>query len=125
MSNYLEDTDLLYEIILSKGKGYLTRRCQNYFIIIGENIIRKKERFYKTEDDKFDCLQQGLLHLFSNWQNFNEKKYSSALPYITEIFKRGIADGINELYNRKSYQKDNIKIISINSCNDGKGLSNF
>ena len=99
MSNYLEDIDLLYEIILSKGKGNLTRKCQNYFIIIGENIIRKKERFYKTEDDKFNCLQQGLLHLFSNWQNFNDKKYSSALPYITEVFKRGIADGINELYN--------------------------
>ena len=124
MSNYLEDSDLLYEIILSKGKGYLTRKCQNYFILIAENTIRKKERSYKSEDDKADCLQQGLLHLFSNWNSFNEKKYSFALPYITEIFKRGMADGINELYNKKGNQKD-VKTISINSCNEGKGLSNF
>lgn len=125
MPNYLEDRDLYYEMIISKGKGQLTKKAQDMLILIAKNTIRKKDRNYNTSDDKNDCIQQGLLHMFQNWKNFNHRKYESAFPYFTEIFKRGLADGINLINNKKSYNDDVIKMISIDRSNDGKGLHTF
>ena len=122
---YLEDRELLYEIIISKGRGKLTERATELLILIAKNVIRKKERNYNSTDDRNDCYQQGLLHMFANWSSFDHRKYSLTLPYYSEIFKRGMADGLNILNNKKSYNDDFIRMISIDRSNDGKGLHSF
>jgi hypothetical protein len=33
-NDYVDDVDLYYEIVLSKGKGYLTKKAEAYFILI-------------------------------------------------------------------------------------------
>ena len=71
MAKYLDDRELYYEMVVSKGKGKLTRRAASLLILIAENTIRKKERNYNTTDDRNDCIQQGSLHMFQNWKNFN------------------------------------------------------
>jgi len=124
MANYLDDTELFYEIVLSKGRGFLTKRAERMFILIGENMIRKKNNMYKTQDDRNDCLQTGLLFMFEKWANFNEKKYRLALPYFSEIFKRGMAQGYNDLTQKKTNQ-EKVQIISLDSCNDGEGFHNI
>lgn len=112
--NYINDIDLLYELILSKGKGYLTHRAQKMLILICERAFFKLQYRFKNEDDKQDCFQQALLMVFKNWYNFNEKRYTLALPYITEIFKRGMAEGMNIINNKKWHMKDNyIRTISL------------
>jgi hypothetical protein len=121
MANYVKDVDLYYEIVLSKGKGDLTERAEQMFILIAENAINKLKDRYPSEDELADCKQQGIMRLFENWRNFNEKKYNKALPYITELFKRGTTDGYNLLKNKK-YKQDLPKMISIERSNDGKGL---
>lgn len=125
MANYLEDSDLYYEIVLSKGKGYLTKKAEMYFQLIAKNTIRKKQKDYKDTDEMLDCMQTGLLIMFENWYNFDEKKYKYALPYFTEIYKRGIAEGYNVLHGRKRHQQNLVKFISLDSSNDGKGLHNI
>jgi hypothetical protein len=125
MAQYINDLDLYYEIVVSKGKGKLTKKAENMLILIAKNTIRKKKSTYKNQEDMEDCLQQGILRLFENWKGFNEKKYTQSLPYYTEIFKRGIADGHNQIYNKKSYNDDNIKLISLDHSNEGKGLHNI
>jgi len=125
MAQYLNDNDLYFEIVLSKGRGKLTRTAEKMFILIAKETIRKKESSYKNRDDKDDCMQQGLLRMFENWKGFNERKFSLALPYMTEIFKRGMADGWNTISNKKSYSDDNLVFISLDSSNDGKGLHNI
>jgi len=40
-NHYVNDTDLLYEIILSKGKGFLTKKAETYFILISEKTMGK------------------------------------------------------------------------------------
>lgn len=125
MAKYLEDRDLYYQLVLSKGRGKLTRQAQEMLILIANNTIRKKERNYNNIDDRNDCIQQGLLHMFQNWKNFNPKKYDSAFPYFTEIFKRGLADGINIINNKKNYNDDKVIMISIDRANDGNGLHNI
>ena len=122
MANYLEDDDLFYEIVLSKGRGILSKKAERMFVLIGENMIRAK--VYKNQDDKNDCLQTGLLSMFEKWRNFNEKKYKSALPFFSEIFKRGMAQGFNDLSYKKN-SKDSIIMISMDSSNDGEGFHNI
>jgi hypothetical protein len=78
----------------------------------------------KTQDDKNDCLQTGLLFMFEKWRGFNEKKFKLALPYFSEIFKRGMAQGHHDLMNTKTNQ-DKITMISLDSCNDGDGYRNY
>ena len=125
MAKYLEDRDLYYELCLSIGMGKLTRKAQGMLILIANNTIRKKERNYNNSDDRNDCIQQGLLHMFQNWKIFNPKKFDTAFPYFTEIFKRGLADGINIINNKKNYNDDKIIMISIDRANDGNGLHSF
>ena len=121
MANYLDDDDLYYEIVLSKGRGFLTKKAEKMLLLIGENIIRKKNNMYKTQDDKNDCLQTGLLFMFQKWKNFNEKKYRLAFPYFSEVFKRGMACGYNELTQKKT-NRERIIMVSIDSSNDGEGF---
>lgn len=122
---YLDEDDFYYEIVLSKGKGLLTKKAERMLILIGNNIIIKlRSRYTKNPDDENDCLQSGLLSLFLNWNSFNDKRFKVALPYFSEIFKRGAADGYNKLLNKKSNQ-DGISTISLDSCNDGEGFFNI
>ena len=91
---------------------------------MNETIEGKFDRKYKTSDDKFDCMQQGILMMLQNWKLFNEKKYSSAFPYFSEICKRGIAGGLNVIYQKKNNQ-DSPRMISLSHSNEGKGLHNI
>ena len=118
------DVDLMYEIILSKGLGYLTPKAEKMLFTIGKEYMNKKHGDYKNIEDKYDCTQECYLNLYNKqkWMEFNEKKYSKALPYFTEIFKRGLQNGFNEIENKK---KKDIKFISLDSSRDGKGVYNF
>ena len=98
---YINDDQLVYEIILSKGKGYLTADAVVMLINIGKNFMNKKKGFYRSEDDMDDCHQQGMLALLTRWDRFNEKKYHKALPYFSEVFKRGMAEGFNDITGSK------------------------
>lgn len=117
---YLNNKDLYVEIIVSKAQGRLTRSAEKMLELLAKKTI-KKMRYY-SNDDKMDCYQSGLLDMFQNWYNFNEEKSVNAFAYFTEVFKRGIAKGYNELYKKKGDNDHKIKLISIESSNDGQGL---
>ena len=118
--HYLNNKELYIEIIISKAQGRLTRNAEKMLEILAKKTI-KKMRYY-SNDDKLDCYQSGLLDMFQNWYNFNEDKSIKAFAYFTEIFKRGLAKGWNDLYKKKGDNEHQIKLISINSANDGNGL---
>lgn len=117
---YLHNKDLYIEIIVSKAQGKLTKNCKLMLEVLAKRTI-KKMRYYNN-DDRMDCYQSGLLDMFSNWHNFNEEKSDNAFAYFTEIFKRGLAKGFNELYKKKGDSDHQIRLISIESSNDGMGL---
>ena len=118
--HYLNNKELYIEIIISKAQGRLTRNAEKMLEILAKKTI-KKMRYY-SNDDKLDCYQTGLLDMFENWYNFNEDKSTNAFAYFTEIFKRGLARGWNNLYKKKGDNEHQIKLISINGANDGNGL---
>jgi hypothetical protein len=120
---YLKNKDFCNEIIKSKEKNELTQQAQMMMILLANKTI-KKMRYYNPIDRE-DCLQTGLMIMFSNWRNFDETKSVNAFAYFTEIFKRGIAKGFNELYKLKGDPERKIKTVSINSSNDGDGIYNL
>lgn len=120
---YLKNKDFYNEIIKSKEIDELTPQAQQMMILLANKTI-KKMRYYNPID-KEDCLQTGLMIMFSNWRNFDETKSTNAFAYFTEIFKRGIAKGFNELYKLKGDPDRKIKTVSINSSNDGDGIYNL
>lgn len=107
-------------MIVSKAQGRLTRNAEKMLELLAKRTI-KKMRYYSS-DDRLDCYQSGLLDMFQNWVSFNEDKSVNAFAYFTEVFKRGIAKGYNELYKKKGDNEHQIKLISIESSNDGQGL---
>jgi len=122
---HTDDIDLMYEIILSKGLGYLTKKAEKMLLIVGREFMHKKHADYKSVDDRNDCVQEGYLNLYNKnkWMEFNERKYTKSLPYFTEVFKRGIQNGFNDLENKK---KKDIKFISLDgSENNDRGIYNY
>lgn len=97
--NYINDDDLVYEIILSQGKGFLTNRAIEMIYLIAINIIRRKQYYNKIDAE--DCMQSGIEIALKNWHNFNYKKYNKALPYFTEVVKRGMALAFNQLHDTR------------------------
>lgn len=119
--DYINKKELYREIVISKAYGRLTRKSENMLVLLANETIKRKS--YRSEDDRHDCLYAGIQALLSNWFNFNEERYDNAFAYFTEIFKRGIAGGLNTLYKKKGQKKDQkITVISMNSSNDGEGL---
>lgn len=120
---YLKNKELVKEIIECKANDKLSKKAEDMFILLGNKAI-KKMRYYNPID-RDDCLQEGLLSMFQNWRNFDPTKSTNAFAYFTEIFKRGIAKGFNNIHKYKGDPEGNIKTVSMNSCNEGEGMYNI
>ena len=118
--HYLNNKDFYVEMVISKAQGHLTDKAKIMIELLAKKTI-KKFRFY-NQDDKMDCYMFALLDMYSNWYNFDEDRYQNAFSYFTEIFKRGSAKGLNTLYKKKGDNDKSIKMISLNSSNDGNGM---
>lgn len=107
--------ELLYEIIISKGKGKITPKCFIMFKKIADGVV-KKFNFYYEEELKEDCVSGAFLQLCDNYINFNEKKYDNAFAYLSEIAKRKVT---LEIRSAKGWKRQHEPIIvSLNIYND-------
>ncbi len=114
-----------YQILISKGRGKLTRAAEKMIVDLAYNAIRKKT--YYINEDKEDALQTSLFNMLNNWLSFNPDKTENAFAYFTEIHKRSTVESINTFYMKKGLKKEEqkyIKCISINSVNNGQGMYN-
>ena len=109
--HYLLDNDLLYQIIISKAKGDLTKEAKDYLVLLATHVFQKKQHHIYDPKTREDCFQSGVLQLLTNWKSFNEKKFDKAIPYFTELFKRSIAESINIWHDRK-LDKNGNKLVN-------------
>jgi len=123
----IDKKELLYEILISKGKGKLTKRAENLIILLSEKAMKKTSN--KDYDiNYYDYLQSAYLVIFNNWWKFNPSVTNNAFAYYTEMHKRAILEEKNNIYNLKGLSKEekkNVKSISLNSSNNGQGLFNL
>jgi hypothetical protein len=117
-----------YEIIISKGKGQLTRKAETMIIDLGNNAMNKSIYHGYDQDDRMDMLQTGLYNMLNNFHNFNPDKTTNAFSYFTEIMKRGTNEAYNLIYSKKGLKKEeaeNLRFFSINRINSGDGMFNM
>jgi hypothetical protein len=93
--NYLSNTNLHCEMIVSIAAGRLTRPASNMFQLITNNVSRKFR--YKNEDDRADCKQEALYQLHKNWMSYDPDKTDNAFAWATEVAKRAMAKAFNDL----------------------------
>jgi hypothetical protein len=122
--HYIDRHEFYNAICESQDRGSLTPKASSMLILLAENTI-ECWRYYNGQEDKNDCLQAGLFDLFNNWHKFDRNKSNQAFAYFTEVFKKGIYRGFNELYKKRGDPENRIKLFSMNSANSGEGLFNF
>jgi len=120
---YLNSKELFCEIKVSIAKGKLTKRGEKMLILLADKTINKFTYYY--QEDRLDCYQQGIYSLFKNWHLFNEERSENAFAYLTEIFKRGATQGLNQLHKKKGNEKTTIRTFSLDNINDGQGIYNI
>lgn len=121
---YLDDQYFYYQMIISLGKGKLTRVAEKYIYLICINIM-KKLVVYQNKELMDDFVQDAFLKCYEVWVRFSPKRYESPLNYFTEIVKRSYLSTSYINQNLKSYDNNKYTFISIDRSNDGKGLHSF
>ena len=96
-----------YQILLSKGKGKLTRLAEQMIVDLAYNAIRKKT--YYLQEDKEDALQTSLFNMLNNWMSFNPEKTDNAFAYFTEIHNVITKD------TERNYKHTDLSVNSIHS----------
>lgn len=111
------------EMIISTGTGRLTPRATEILLLLAKSAINKF--YYYIPQDREDCIQTAYQNIFSNWHSFNHEKSENAFAYFTEIFKRGAAQGLGVLYKKRGDPENKVKMVYMNSSNEGEGIFNF
>jgi DNA-directed RNA polymerase specialized sigma subunit len=113
--NYLNNRDLLEEIVLSKEKDELTPKALEFLMLLADKCSNRLT--YRNPEDKQDCIAYAYMDLYRYWRNFNPEKSTNAFAYFTEIAKRGFAKGWNKLHPKKYHGT-----VSINGGADSEGI---
>lgn len=119
--------ELLYEILISKGSGKLTRKAENLILLLCKKAMKRTSN-EEYDLDYHDYLQTAYLVIFQNWWKFNPSVTNNAFAYYTEMHKRAIAEAKKDIYDLKGLSKEDqkkTKSISLNSSNNGQGLFNL
>ena len=96
---YLNNRDLLEEIVKSQGLDELTPKALKMLMMLAD---RSSTRLvYRNPEDRKDCIACAYMDLYRYWRNFNPEKSTNAFAYFTEIAKRGFAKGWNKIYPKK------------------------
>lgn len=113
--NYLNNRDLLEEIVKSQKQDELTATALKMLMMLADRSSKRLS--YANPDDRNDCIAYAYMDLYRYWRNFNPEKSTNAFAYFTEIAKRGFAKGWNKLHPKKY-----AGTISINGSEEGDGI---
>ena len=95
---YVQNKELLKEIIISKQQDELTYNAVKMLQLIAENIANKKR--YKCIEDKEDCIQTAMLDIALYWRSFDPERYKNPFAYYTSILCNGLSKGWNKMYGK-------------------------
>lgn len=124
MPKYLKNADLLEEIKLSFEQDKLTKEAERMLILLVDRMILRMTYYDDFVEDH--CRSTAYYHLFRGWKNFDVNRGTNAFAYYTEIAKRGLAFGYNELFKLKGTKEANeIQHFSIERTNSERGNGMF
>mgnify|MGYP002135367318 CR=1 FL=1 len=114
-SGYVDNEELLREIVASKAADELTPRAAQMLIAICENANRRLK--YRDPQDREDCVAFGILEVFRYWRGFKPERGSNPFAYYTQCAKNGYAKGWSILHPVKTRGT-----VSMDRSNDGEGM---
>ena len=103
--NYVDPTDLEFELIVSHGKGNPSDKLISYFDLISRGMVKKltnlHSEYQALNDDKY---QESMLMLLTNWKKINP--CSTSFAYCSQISK----NAENHMYNMivLQFKKDKV-----------------
>lgn len=117
-SHYVENKEMMKEVIISKAMGIITPRLLQQCMKIVKGVSKKFK--YNNEDDRLDCEAYAYEVIIKNWYHFEEDRYENPFAYYTEIIKRAFAMQF------KILQKTRLNTISLDyTFDNGKSIQNY
>lgn len=85
-NNYLNNKDMLAQVVLSKQQGRMTNELSKMMMLLADRYGRHPWFMGYTYID--DMKASALLTVVRFWDRFDETKYSNAFAYFTQMIKR-------------------------------------
>lgn len=104
--DYVNNMDLLAEIIISLERKELTPKALGMLMLIVEQANRKLK--YKYAEDKEDCIAFARMEVLRYWDRFKPERSSNPFAYYTQIAKNGYAKGWEAIYPKR--YKDTVSL---------------
>lgn len=92
--NYLNNRDLLKQVIVSKKKGKMSDELANMLMLLVKRYALKSNWNGYTYNEDFQG--EALMNLCKSWHMFNEKKYSNAFAFYTQAIKNSFIQILNK-----------------------------
>jgi len=96
---YVDNDELLRELIISKENNELTKRAIEIFLLMVDRISRTQS--YKYEEDREDCMAFAIENICMQWKMFDSNKSDEVFAYFTSLIMNGLKQGWNKLYKEK------------------------
>lgn len=113
--NFLNNNDLLKEIILSKELGELTPKAIKMLMLLTEKAVGRlpyADNYYRQESEAY-----AMEKILRYWKNFDAEKSSNAFSFYTQIIKNGAAESFNLCYKLgKKIKGDVISLSGSHKC---------
>lgn len=117
-NHYVDNKDMLIEMIISKAQGKLTHKLLLMFMSIVKGVSKKFR--YKDPEDRFDCECYCYEIIIKNWMMFDLDVYDNVFAWGTQVVKNGFAMQF------KILQKTRLNTISLDYKNsEGNSIQNY
>lgn len=93
---YLNNKDLLSEILKSKTEGNLTPKAIKMLMLLSERAISRLP--YIEDYLREEALSGAIEDILKYWDRFDENKSENSFSYYTQIAKAGAAKSFNICY---------------------------
>ena len=94
---YIDKKELLDEVIACQANdNTMSQNLQKMMILLVDRVGTKFS--YIKEEDREDCKGEALLHLFTNWHQFDIQKTENIFAYLTQIVMNGYHTGFVRMY---------------------------
>lgn len=117
-SHYVENKEMMYEMIISKEMGILSPKLLKMCMKIVKGVSKKFR--YKEPEDRWDCEAYCYEMIIKNWYHFDLDRYDNVFSWVTQVVKNGFALQFKRL------MKSRINTISLDYTNEeGKKMINI
>lgn len=103
-ANYLNNADMLEQVILSKQQGKITDELAKMFILLARRFASRPNFSGYSYRDEMEA--NAILQLTKEWRSFDETRYSNAFSYYTQCCYTAFVSVLNaEKKNRRIRDK--------------------